>query len=134
MLLVMFAILLFTKKSDPIYLSMCFFLLSAFTAAEVERGDSWPAWVYALLSFLVLPVASFWFWPLGEASAVQLHSMSMAGDRNALIMVAGQTLLLFCYVFFMLKVLWELHISGREINPALDIKPVRVADTAVPQA
>ena len=80
MLFVLLTLLLFSKKSDPIYLSMCFFLLSAFTAVQVEGLFRWVQYPYALMSLLGLPIASFWYWPLGAAGDVELHAMLLAGN------------------------------------------------------
>jgi hypothetical protein len=54
------------------------------------------AW-YALLSFLALPIASFWFWPLDRESATELHALCLAGNRNGWIMMAMLVLLAVSY-------------------------------------
>lgn len=106
MLLVLFTVLLFTKKSDPIYISMAFFLVCALTVKEEEaRPHGWTAYVYSLLSAIGLPVASFWFWPLHEATGPQLHTLMLKGNSAAVLMVAGQAVLIACYGWFSLKII-----------------------------
>lgn len=96
--LVLLVMMLVSKKSDTSYLAMCFFLLCAFVAFEADRGKRAMLWCYALLSLVGLPIASFWYWPLKRESATQIHALSLAGDRNALIMVAMQMLLAVGYL------------------------------------
>ncbi|MGC2163825.1 MAG: hypothetical protein WA634_18110 [Silvibacterium sp.] len=130
-LFVLFTVLIFTKKSDPIYLTMCFFLLSAFTAVQVEGPSRWVAYPYALLSFLGLPIASFWFFPLHTASGIQLHALLLAGDRNAFIMAIAQILLLSSYALFLMKIFRELQDSSHsarllQSDAAAPAPPVRI--------
>lgn len=108
MLFVLFALLLFSKKSDPIYMSMCFFLLSAFTAVQMDRSSRWVQYPYTFVSLLGLPVASFWYWPLGSASNVELHAMLLAANPSAIVMVIGQILLLASYVLLAARICREL--------------------------
>ena len=54
--------------------------------------------LYALLSLLALPIASFWYWPLQRESAVQLHALWLSGNRIAWIMMVMQTLLAVSYL------------------------------------
>lgn len=95
--LVLLAVMLVNKKSDTSYLGMCFFLFCAFVAFEANRGKHAMSWFYAVLSFLCLPIVSFWYWPLERQSAIQLHAMCLAGDWNALIMLAMQVSLVVSY-------------------------------------
>jgi hypothetical protein len=90
--------MLLNKKSDTSYLAMCCFLLCACVAFEADRGKQVMAGAYALLSFVGLPIVSFWYWPLKRESAMQLHALCMAGDRNALIMITMQMLLALGYI------------------------------------
>jgi hypothetical protein len=96
--LILLVMMLLNKKSDTSYLAMCFFLLCAFVAFEANRGKRAILMVYALLSFIGLPIVSFWYWPLQRQSAIQLHAMCLAGDRNALMMLAMQALLAVGYL------------------------------------
>jgi hypothetical protein len=116
-------VLLFTKKSDPIYLTMCFFPLCAFTAMRIEEGACWIAYPYAFVTVLGLPIASFWFWPLGLADGIQLHAMLTAGDRNAWMMAIAQPLLLASYALFAMEIYRELKRLGR-INSGLATESV----------
>lgn len=102
--LILLAVMLVNKKSDTSYLGMCFFLLCAFAAFEADRSRRAMAGLYALLSLLALPIASFWYWPLNRESAPQLHALWLAGNRNAWIMIAMQTLLVTAYVGLMLGI------------------------------
>jgi hypothetical protein len=54
--------------------------------------------LYALFSWLSLPIVSFWYWPLSREGAPQLHQMWLSGDRNAWLMTAMQVLLVVCYI------------------------------------
>jgi hypothetical protein len=96
--LILLAVMMVNKKSDTSYLGMCFFLLCAFVAFETNCGRRAMIWFYAVLSFLSLPIVSFWYWPLQRQSAIQLHAMCLTGDRNALIMLAMQVLLVVSYL------------------------------------
>ena len=91
--LVLLTVMLVNKKSDTSYLGMCFFLLCAFVAVEADRGRQGMSAFYALLSFLSLPIVSFWYWPLQRQAATELHRLCLAGDRNSLIMLVMQILL-----------------------------------------
>jgi hypothetical protein len=104
MLFILFTVLSLNKKSDPIYLTMCFFLLCAYSAVQIEQGDRWIPYSYALLSFLGLPISSFWYWPLGEPNPIQLHTMLLAGNRESLMMAFGQVLLLVTYGVFLVRI------------------------------
>jgi hypothetical protein len=95
--LVLIALMLTNSKSDTSYLAMCFFLLCAYAAFDADRGRRAAVWFYAMLSFLALPVVSFWFWPLAQPMGPQLHSLCLAGDRNAWIMLLMQILLAVSY-------------------------------------
>jgi hypothetical protein len=77
---------------------MCFFLLCAFVAFDSDRGRRMSSVLYALMSLLALPIASFWYWPLHIEPATQLHTLWLAGNRNAWIMVLMQVLLAVSYV------------------------------------
>src|ERR1700739_1591323 len=103
--LVLLAVLLVSKKSDTSYLGMCFFLLCAFVAFDADRGKRVMSSLYALLSLLALPIASFWYWPLQRESAVQLHALWLSGNRNAWIMIAMQALLAVSYLGLALGIL-----------------------------
>ena len=65
--------------------------------------------LYALLSLLALPIASFWYWPLNRESSTQLHGLWLSGDRNAWIMMGMQALLAVSYVGLTLGILRTLH-------------------------
>jgi len=103
--LILLVVMLMNKKSDTSYLGMCFFLLCAFSAFEADRGGRTMVGLYALLSLLALPIASFWYWPLNRESAPQLHALWLSGDRNAWIMMVMQTLLVASYVGLTLGIL-----------------------------
>jgi hypothetical protein len=107
--LILLAVMLMNKKSDTSYLGMCFFLLCAFAAFETDRGRRAMASLYALLSLLALPIASFWYWPLNRESALQLHALWLAGNRNAWIMMAMQILLVAGYGGLMLGIVRTLR-------------------------
>lgn len=100
MLLTLFTVLTFTKKSDASYLTMAFFLVCALTAIETARTRRFTSYVYAILSAIALPITSFWYWPMRNESAVQIHSLLMTGDRNAIVLLIGQGLMVFCYFWF----------------------------------
>ncbi len=94
---ILLAFLIMSKKSDTSYLAMCFFLLCAFAAFDADRGKRAMSALYALLSWLSLPIASFWYWPLNRQAATVLHVMWLSGNRNAWLMIAMQVLLVVCY-------------------------------------
>jgi len=109
---ILLAVMLVNKKSDTSYLGMCFFLLCAFVAFESDRGRRMSSVLYAVVSLLALPIASFWYWPLHIEPATQLHALWIAGDRNAWIMVLMQALLALSYLGLaagMLRVMRELR-------------------------
>ena len=54
--------------------------------------------LYALLSWLSLPIASFWYWPLNREAAPVLHVMLLSGNRNAWLMIAMQVVVVGCYM------------------------------------
>ena len=116
---ILLAVMLVNKKSDTSYLGMCFFLLCAFVAFEADRGRRVSSVLYAVMSLLALPIASFWYWPLHIEPATQLHALWMAGNLNAWIMVLMQALLAVSYVGLaagMLRVIRDRNPSG---EPAL---------------
>ena len=117
---VLLVMMLINKKSDTSYLAMCFFLLSAFVAFEADRGRWTMLWFYLLLSFIGLPIVSFWYWPLKRQPATQIHAMSLAGDRNALIMVAMQTLLAVGYLGLAAGILRLLRVPAADSAPSED--------------
>ena len=96
--LILLAVMIANKKSDTAYLGMCFFLLCAFVAFDADKGRAVSSFLYAVLSLLALPIASFWFWPLHIESATEMHVLWMAGSRNAWIMMLMQVLLLVSYI------------------------------------
>ncbi|HTV04323.1 MAG TPA: hypothetical protein VME86_03065 [Acidobacteriaceae bacterium] len=111
-LLLLITLLLLSKKSDPIYLTMCLFPLCAFTSMQMETGRRWMAYPYAMLTFLGLPISSFFFWPLRHADGVRLHEMLLGGSRNAWLMAIAQPLLLASYAVFIVRICQELlHLS-----------------------
>lgn len=96
--LLLLAVMVVNKKSDTSYLGMCFFLLCSFVAFEADRGRRTMSALYTLLSAVALPIASFWFWPLHQESGTKLHALCVSGDRNGLVMLGMQVLLLLSYV------------------------------------
>jgi len=96
--LVLLSVMIVNKKSDTSYLGMCCFLLCAFVAFDADRGRRAMIVLYALFSWLSLPIVSFWYWPLSREGAPQLHQMWLSGDRNAWLMTAMQVLLVVCYI------------------------------------
>ena len=102
--LILLAVMLMNKKSDTSYLGMCFFLLCAFAAFDADRGRRAMTGLYAVLSALALPIASFWYWPLNHETGPQLQALWLAGNRIALIMLAMQMLLVASYVGLMLGI------------------------------
>ena len=115
--LILLAVMLMNKKSDTSYLGMCFFLLCAFAAFDADRGGRAMAGLYALLSLLALPIASFWYWPLNRESASQLHTLWVAGNRNAWIMMAMQTLLAVSYIGLMLGIVRTVRGRVKGLTP-----------------
>lgn len=107
--LILLAMMLLNKKSDTSYLAMCFLLLCAFVAFDADRGKRVTTAAYAILSFVGLPVVSFWYWPLNGQPAVQLHAMCLAGNRMALIMLVMQMLLALGYGGLALGVLRQVR-------------------------
>jgi hypothetical protein len=95
--LILLSIMIVNKKSDTSYLGMCFFLLCAFVAFDADRSRRAMSGLYAVLSFLALPIVSFWYWPLTREPATQLHAMWLSGNRNAWIMFVMQVLLVVSY-------------------------------------
>src|ERR1700739_1270090 len=77
---------------------MCCFLLCAFAAFDADRGRRAMSILYALFSWLSLPIVSFWYWPLNREGATQLHEMCLSGNRNAWLMTGMQVLLVACYM------------------------------------
>ena len=118
--LVLLVMMLVSKKSDTSYLAMCFFLLCAVVAFEADRGARAMPWFYALLSFIGLPIVSFWYWPLKRQSGTQIHAMSLKGDRNALIMAAMQTLLAVGYLGLAAGILRLLRVPAADSAPSED--------------
>ncbi len=96
--LILLTFLTVSKKSDTSYLAMCFFLLCAFAAFDADRGKRTMSALYVLLSFLSLPIASFWYWPLNREGATALHAMWLSGNWVAWLMIAMQVSLVGCYV------------------------------------
>jgi hypothetical protein len=96
--LILLTFLTVSKKSDTSYLAMCFFLLCAFAAFDADRGKRTMSVLYVLLSFLSLPIASFWYWPLNREGATALHVMWLSGNLVAWLMMAMQVLLVGCYM------------------------------------
>jgi hypothetical protein len=115
-LLVLFAVLLLNKKSDTSYLAMCFFLLCGFVAFESDRGKSTTVWFYVLLSFLALPIASFWYWPLKQPMGPELHTLCTAGDRHAWIMLLMQALLAASYLGLASGILRSVRTSKEPVD------------------
>jgi hypothetical protein len=112
-------VLFFTKKSDPSYLGMCFFLACAFAAAHAEEMKNWTSSVNATLTLIMLPASSFWFWPLHQPSGAQLDAMLRTGDGDAILMFASQAFLLFCYLWILILALRALKQPfSRPHNPA----------------
>jgi hypothetical protein len=108
-LVILFALLTANKKALPAYLEMCFFLICAFTALHAEAKRRSVAYLYALLSLIGLSATSFWFTPLGLPNPVQLHSLFMAGDRNGIIEMALQALVLISFLGLGVRMLRDLH-------------------------
>jgi len=113
-LFLLFTLLVLSKKSFSSYLGMSFFPLCAFTAVKSQGARNAIAYVYALMSCVMLPAESFWFWPMHNATGVQLHERFLSGDPNSIIMLGSQALLLFCYTWFMSCLLRELLNSKPE--------------------
>ena len=115
MLFVLLTLLLLSKKSDPIYLSMCFFLLSAFTAVQVEglfRSISVRADVALGASYCFLLVLA-----IRSAGDVELHAMLLAGNHCAIVMAIAQIVLLAAYVLLAARIFGELHVSHSFAQP-----------------
>jgi hypothetical protein len=96
--LIVLAFLIVNKKSDTSYLGMCFFLLCAFAAFDADRGKRATGAMYAVLSWLSLPIVSFWYWPLNRQASTSLHAMWLSGNVNAWLMIAMQILLVGSYI------------------------------------
>jgi hypothetical protein len=107
--LILLAVMLMNKKSDTSYLAMCFFLLCAFVAFDADRSRRAMSGLYALLSLLALPIASFWFWPLDRESAPQLHALWLSGNRYAWIMMAMQALMAVSYLGLTLGIVYTVR-------------------------
>jgi hypothetical protein len=122
--LILLAFLIMNKKSDTSYLAMCFFLLCAFAAFDADRGRRAMSALYALLSWLSLPIASFWYWPLNREAGNVLHVMWLAGNKNAWLMMAMQVLLVGSYT----GLAWGML---RTMQKAEDTRIVREQRTAV---
>lgn len=96
--LILLTFLIMNKKSDTSYLAMCFFLLCAFAAFDADRGKRTMSILYTLLSWLSLPIASFWYWPLNREAAPALHALLLSGSLKAWLMMAMQVLLVGSYM------------------------------------
>jgi hypothetical protein len=95
-ILVLLALLVFNSKSDPTYLAMCFFTVTALTVSVHDRGGKLILPMYAALSMVALPIESFWFW-MAEPSATDLFHLWTHGSRTGLILMAMQAVLLVAY-------------------------------------
>jgi len=117
-LAVLFTVLLFSRKSDPSYLGMCFFLICIFVAVHAEQTKNWTSSFYAALTLVVMLVTSLWFQLL--PFYFKLHDMLWAGDKSAIAMFVSQSLLIFCYAWFLLAALHDLlsQRPNRFIKPA----------------
>lgn len=108
--LILLTFLTLNKKSDTSYLAMCFFLLCAFAAFDADRGKRATGALYAVLSWISLPIASFWYWPLNREAAPALHVLLLSGSVKAWLMMAMQVLLVGSYIglaWGMLRIVME---------------------------
>lgn len=111
-LIVLFALLTANKKASTSYLEMCFFLICAFTAVHAEKKRWSVAYLYAILSMAGLPVSSLWFVALRGASPVELHHLLLTGDRNAIIEMVLQALVLTSFLGLGLRMVQDLRGPG----------------------
>lgn len=118
-LFVLFALLIANKKAFTSYLEMCFFLICALTAWHVELKRRSVAWFYCILSLVALPVTSFWYSPLNMPTAVELHSLWVAGNRDALVEMGLQVLLLIALLGLGVRIARDLFEAGSAEAPLL---------------
>jgi hypothetical protein len=121
--LILLTFLIVNRKSDTSYLAMCFFLLCAFAAFDADRGRRTMSVLYVLLSWLSLPIASFWYWPLNRQPAVALHVMALSGNRSAWLMIAMQVLLVGSYI----GLAWGMLLAAQNPEEVLMVHEERTA-------
>ncbi len=102
---IVFALLLFSKKSWPPYLLFCLFPICLLVAAGGKRRVV----AFALFSFVAVIVHSYWASVLGQINAPELHRGLLALERRCLILLALNFLLLAGYM-------WLLTLSLRHIS------------------